>query len=91
MVDSALKSAVVLGNMNKESVDDIIRALERGAGDIEERKPQLVTIKSVMARLQMSRQSIYNLIERGALDRVKIGKSTRIKEASVLKLMEAGL
>ena len=85
-----LNSAVVMGNMNKSSVDEIVQVLEKGAGVVEELEPRLLSIKSVMARLQMSRQSIYNLVARNALERVKIGKSTRIRESSVLKLMKNG-
>jgi excisionase family DNA binding protein len=40
----------------------------------------LLTIKDVMTRLQVSRATIYRLIERGELKPFKIGRSLRFDE-----------
>jgi len=42
---------------------------------------KLLTIPQVAERLNLSRSSIYNLIDAGILTRVKIGSSVRIYEA----------
>lgn len=46
--------------------------------------PKLMTVQQVMDYLAVSRSTVYRLIERGHLHRVKAGSNTRITEASVM-------
>lgn len=43
----------------------------------------LLTVADVMARLAISRRTVYRLIDSGALPPLKIGKAVRFQEADV--------
>ena len=46
--------------------------------------PKLMTVQQVMDYLAVSRSTVYRLIERGHLHRVKAGSGTRITEDSLM-------
>ena len=46
--------------------------------------PKLMTVQQVMDYLAVSRSTVYRLIQKGHLHRVKAGSGTRITEASVM-------
>ena len=46
--------------------------------------PRLLTVSETEERLGVSRATVYRLIDRGHLHRVKVGSGTRITETSVL-------
>jgi excisionase family DNA binding protein len=51
---------------------------------------QLYKITTVMKMLDVCRATVYRLIERGQLEKVKIGTATRITGASVERLITVG-
>jgi excisionase family DNA binding protein len=51
--------------------------------------PLLLKIEQAAHELQLSRRRIYQLVDAGDLELVKIGKSARITRASVLRLAHA--
>lgn len=53
--------------------------------------PALLTVLQVMERLQLSRDSVYQLIRRGKLVRKKLGAATRITRRSVELLETDGV
>lgn len=85
------QTAVTTNNITKEAFQSMITTLNGCLTPSAQSKPKLLKITEVMERLQLSRQSVYNLIDKGILDRVKIGKSTRIKEASVINIINEGV
>ena len=46
--------------------------------------PKLMTVQQVMDYLAVSRSTVYRLIEKGHLHRVKAGSGTRITEDSLM-------
>ena len=54
------------------------------------RKDNLVTIQQCMERLSCSRTFIYHLLDKGLLESRKLGKSRRIVESSLDKLLKEG-
>jgi excisionase family DNA binding protein len=50
-------------------------------------QPLLATIPETMGLLRVGRTTVYDLIEKGSLERVKIGKSARIRYESILSLL----
>lgn len=50
----------------------------------------LYTVRNVRGILKVGHTKVYDLIKRGQLDAVHLGKSTRITGASLLKIAEAG-
>jgi excisionase family DNA binding protein len=50
-------------------------------------RPLLVTIPETGGLLRIGRTKVYELIEKGSLKRVKIGKSARIQYDSILSLL----
>jgi excisionase family DNA binding protein len=55
---------------------------------VAEREKLLYTIREVEDVLGVSRATVYNLIERGDLRRVKVGKSARIPRTSIVEYVE---
>ncbi|MEM9466817.1 MAG: helix-turn-helix domain-containing protein [Actinomycetota bacterium] len=53
-------------------------------------EPLAVSPARAAELLGVSRQHIYNLIERGQLPRVKLGRATRIRRADLELLLEEG-
>lgn len=51
--------------------------------------PPLATIGEVQMTLRKCRASIYRDIAAGNLEAIKIGSATRIRTASVIKMLEA--
>lgn len=49
--------------------------------------PQLLTIDEVATNLKVSRATVYRLITRGYLQRIKVGSSARFTERSVEQLI----
>ena len=49
--------------------------------------PQLLTIDEVATNLKVSRATVYRLIARGYLQRIKVGSSARFTERSVEQLI----
>ncbi len=49
--------------------------------------PALITVAATAETLGVCRQTVWNLINRGELESVKIGRARRIKTASVLALI----
>lgn len=48
---------------------------------------ELYKVSTAMQKLEVCRATIYRLIERGELDKVKIGTTTRITAASIERLI----
>lgn len=51
---------------------------------------RLLTIANAQDILQVSRLTLHRLLQRGAVRTVRIGRSVRISEASLLDFIEAG-
>lgn len=49
--------------------------------------PKLMTVQQVMDYLAVSRSTVYRLIEKGHLYRVKAGSGTRITEDSLMEYL----
>ena len=49
--------------------------------------PALLTINQTVSTLNVSRATIYKLIETGELERVKFGRAARIRTDSVARLL----
>lgn len=49
--------------------------------------PALLTVAATAETLGVCRQTVWNLINRGELESIKIGRARRIKAASVLALI----
>jgi excisionase family DNA binding protein len=62
---------------------------EKHPGTELEPRGRLCKVKEVSGYLAMSRSAIYELMERGELAYVKIGRSRRIPLSAVLALIEA--
>lgn len=60
---------------------------------VRERRPQdgLQTVEAVAQFLTLSRSKVYQLMERGELPYVKLGRSRRVKWADVLELIDKNL
>lgn len=56
--------------------------------DVAEQDLRIMSIPEVRKALPVSRTSVYNLIDRGELHRVKIGDRTFITAASVKRYLE---
>ena len=54
-----------------------------------ETKPQLLGLNSVTARTDLSKSTIYRLINKGHLKAVKVGKALRISESELSRFIEA--
>ncbi len=52
--------------------------------------PLLCTVRETCQKLRVSEASVYRWLADGTLDSVKIGKSRRIKYASIVRLAESG-
>ena len=52
--------------------------------------PLLMTIATAMEALAVSRTTIYRMVKAGELEAVGIGKSTRIRTASIQKVAASG-
>ena len=50
--------------------------------------PALFTVAETAETLGVCRQTVWNLIKRGELESVKIGRARRVKAASVLSLID---
>lgn len=50
----------------------------------------VVRVKTAAAKLDVSVSQIYNLIGRGELDSVKVGRSIRVPVAAIEKLARGG-
>lgn len=50
--------------------------------------PALITVAETAETLGVCRQTVWNLIKRGELESVKIGRARRVKAASVLSLID---
>ena len=55
--------------------------------EIPERR--LVSIETIVAETEISKTTVFRLINAGTLERVKIGASTRITGASYRRFLEA--
>lgn len=53
-------------------------------------KDELLTIAETMAVLKISRSHVYVLQKRGALDFVKLGRSARIRQSTIDRLVKNG-
>ena len=51
---------------------------------------RLLSVKTAQEHLNCSRSFVYQLMDKGILESVKIGKARRILEQSLIKLMEEG-
>ena len=49
---------------------------------------KLLTVKQVAEILQVTEQTIYNLMSRGELEKVKVGRASRIKEKDLMEYIE---
>jgi excisionase family DNA binding protein len=60
---------------------------------VRERRPQdgLQTVEAVAQFLTVSRSKVYQLMERGELPYVKLGRSRRVKWTDVLELIDKNL
>lgn len=60
-----------------------------GTGGISPKpgSPALLTVAATAETLGVCRQTVWNLISRGELESVKIGRARRVKAASVLALI----
>jgi excisionase family DNA binding protein len=56
---------------------------------LQQELPLLLRIEQAAHELQLSRRRIYQLVQAGQLELVKIGKSSRITRASLLRLAGA--
>lgn len=54
-----------------------------------ETKPQLLGLNSVTARTDLSKSTIYRLINKGHLKAVKVGKALRISESELSRFIQA--
>lgn len=52
---------------------------------LQSRTDELLTIKEVCDLLKISRQTVYNLIDRGKIQRLRVGKSIRFKISEIEK------
>ncbi|WP_322154601.1 helix-turn-helix domain-containing protein [Paratractidigestivibacter sp.] len=59
---------------------------DTGAVDLEH-APALLTVKQTCATLNVSRNTVYNMIGSGKLERVKFGRAARIRTDSVARLL----
>jgi excisionase family DNA binding protein len=55
---------------------------------IEQREERWLSPKTVSKRLDVGYVRVFQLIKSGVLESVKLGKSRRIPESSLLRLME---
>ncbi len=55
---------------------------------IEQREERWLSPRTVADRLDVNEVRVFRLLKAGALESVKLGKSRRIPESSLLKLME---
>ena len=55
----------------------------------EEVKPQLLGLKVVSARTELSKSTLYRLIGNGHLRAVKIGKALRVSESELSRFINA--
>ena len=53
-------------------------------------KDELLTIAETMAVLKISRSHVYVLQKRGALEFVKLGRSARIRQSTIDRLVKNG-
>ena len=51
---------------------------------------RLLSVKTAQEHLNCSRSFVYQLMDKGILESIKIGKARRILEQSLIKLMEEG-
>jgi len=51
---------------------------------------RLLKVRDVMRILQLSKATIYRMIERGEFEVIRVGRSIRIKESSVEKYFDGG-
>ncbi|MEX2287744.1 MAG: helix-turn-helix domain-containing protein [Planctomycetaceae bacterium] len=61
------------------------------ATDSELRPANLLTIQATAKLLALSRSTLYNLMERGELPYVKIGRARRIPSQEIERLIRASL
>jgi excisionase family DNA binding protein len=54
-----------------------------------ETKPQLLGLNAVTARTDLSKSTIYRLINKGHLKAVKVGKALRISESELSRFIQA--
>lgn len=58
--------------------------------DIPDLPPHLLRVTEVARWLNLSRSSVYQLMDRGELPYVKIGKCRRVRPEEVSRLIEKG-
>jgi len=52
------------------------------------RLEQMFTAKQVMEKLNISKATLYRLMQRGELHSYKVGRSVRFKESDIVKYLE---
>jgi len=62
---------------------------EKHTGTELESRGRLCKVKEVSGYLAISRSAVYELMERGALAYVKLGRSRRVPMSAVLALIES--
>ena len=55
----------------------------------QEVKPQLLGLNAVSARTDLSKSTLYRLINKGHLRAVKVGKALRITESELTRFIQA--
>lgn len=71
-------SAAVLLGMKEETLSDALSAFS---------DEKLYTVKEVQEKLGLSKPTLYRFFQEGKLEKIKIGKSTRIPASSLNKLL----
>lgn len=58
---------------------------------VEDTTPALMSVSVAAKRLSLTERTIYRLIESGDLERVKVGKSVRLRCADVERIIASGV
>lgn len=61
---------------------DKMRSVVNSGGEFME-EVRLLKVRDIMRILQLSKSTVYRMIERGEFEVVRVGRSIRIKESSV--------
>ena len=82
---------VTVGDCGRLWVTVINMAAARAGPPLEEAavEPIAVTVKQACEALSLGTTKVYELIGKGDLETVKIGRATRVKVASIKRLAEA--
>ena len=80
-------AAFALGT-TPEVIQEALQAYARKEGNVS---VKLLTVKDVAQKLSCTTRFIYKLIDRGELRRIKIGRSCRLLEADIERLIQRRL